>query len=93
MAEGTSRVRALFEPWGAAIKSYLNGESCSDFATRKTAQNRKMFAEDKISPAQAHDYLSMLQEAVKFTTGYSGKCASIVAKELESFKGGLVAKR
>lgn len=93
MAEGTSRVRALFEPWGAAIKSYFNGESCSVFATRKTAQNRQLLVAKEISFTQAQDYLSMLQETVKFTTGYNRQCSSIVSNELEVLKGNLVAKR
>jgi hypothetical protein len=81
MAENTSRVRALFEPAAAAVKAYLNWESCESFASRKVKENYALLGMGEISLPQAADYLSMLQQ---ITQSWGDKsCSSIVAKDYD----------
>lgn len=90
MAEGTSRVRALFMPILSTLKAALTSEKCEEFARRKVEDNDAALLAKDISYNQALDYLNQLEAMTEI---YGGKqCSSIVTKTIDSFKP-VVAKR
>lgn len=91
MAEGTSRVRALFGPIAETFRAAYNSEPCHKLAQREVAQNRTELKAGRVSLPQALDYLRTLKAMTQIYGDNS--CSSIVGAEYGMLLGRTLTQR